>query len=78
MELSQQKNCLVSSLLLAVTAPTKNKSEDCVSMVQSFGSGLTELEIEQCMQKTEEVLSNQEKLDYFFNTSTPTNDIRWF
>ena len=25
-----------------------------------------------------EVLSNQEKLDYFFNTSTPTNDIKWF
>ena len=54
----KQKNAFIGALVLSATAPNKKKSDDCISLIQSFGSGLTEFEIEECMQMVEKILGN--------------------
>ena len=50
---------LVLALRLAVTAPTDEKSQECLSMAEGFASKLSELEVErakrEAMKKAEEM-----------------------
>ena len=43
-----QKQALIQALQLAITAPTDELSQECVSMAESFSVGLTDDEIETC------------------------------
>ena len=73
----KQKNAFIGALVLSATAPNKKKSDDCISLIQSFGSGLTEFEIEECMQMVEKILGNDSLLNKFFNSSVAMQDMEW-
>ena len=73
----KQKNAFIGALVLSATASNKKKSDDCISLIQSFGSGLTEFEIEECMQMVEKILGNDSLLNKFFNSSVAIQDMEW-
>ena len=43
-----QKQALIQALQLAITAPTDELSQECVSMAESISVGLTDDEIQTC------------------------------
>jgi len=49
---------LVLALRLAVTAPTDEKSQECLSMAEGFASKLSELEVERAKREAERSLDD--------------------
>ena len=49
---------LVLALRLAVTAPTDEKSKECLSMAEGFASKLSELEVERAKREAERSLDD--------------------
>ena len=49
---------LVLALRLAVTAPTDEKSQECLSMAEGFASKLSELEVERAKREAKRSLDD--------------------
>ena len=51
MKIDNQFDALVLALQLAITAPTEEKSQECIKHAESLTHGFSELEIERAKRK---------------------------
>ena len=56
MEFNSDKEAVINGLVMAVTATTDAKSDECLALVKRISSGMNELEIADCKREADKIL----------------------
>jgi len=63
MEFNSDKEAVINGLVLAVTAPTDNKSEQALNLVKKISLNMNDIDMAQCKQQAELILQELSSSD---------------